>query len=404
MLTRSAHVTRRPAKVKRALLKKTGRHCRDFVHRAGYHACVSHYSGGVDGVNRFSGTCLNRQIRINEKIRLADQAQIVKEMQERNARRFGAVPVEPSKIPAWSYIGVKGATTADRIRNKRIDSTAPGARALPVFMFSDRTRRIIKDKATAFYRSAGRKKIFCTLTFLTDTTDAVAVTVLNKFLTVLRREHENLQYLWVAERQTKNNDRIHFHLIINTRIGIRRFNALWILQQYNAGIVHEKYTAADIQARYQAGTLQEIFNPVDVVAIRNIGKLAAYLTKYVTKGANTGGFGCRVWHCSRGVSALVTKQLVSQECIEVAKSFDNCIVDKKTGEILAMPAPMKNTDGRGIFYTVWRINQPGRFLCFLQEMELINKWIMSTDYTRSAAVEYLQKSIAPDEYRKYFLN
>lgn len=385
--------------------KIVSKHGRAYVHRAGYHACVSHYTGTADGVNRFSGTCLNRQIRINEKIRLQNQAQAIKEGKKRNLYRVGIIPPEPETVPVWEYPGLPGTVKSNKLRTTRKDTAASCRRRNAIFMFSDRTRRIVKDKATAFYRSAGNKKIFCTLTFINEPgTDANAVSVLNKFLTILRREHKNFQYLWVAERQTENNDRIHFHLIFNCRIGIKRFNGLWVLQQYNAGITHEKCTQAEIEQRFADGTMQEVFNPVDVREIRNIGKLSSYLTKYITKGNNTGGFGCRVWHCSRGVSALITKQLVPQECIEVAKSFDNCVVNKTTGEVIAMPAPMKNTDGRGIFYTVWRINQPGRFLCYLREMEQINKWIIQRQFSRQQVIEYLQTTITPDKYRQHFLN
>lgn len=389
----------------RAKLVTRERNARPYVHRAGYHAAISHYVGGNDGINRFSGTCLNRQIRINEKIRLQDQAQAIKAAKERGAAKIGAVPPPVDKITAWSRPGLNSRTKKNKLRIKGRDTAARERRSNAHFVFSDRTRRIVKDKATAFYRAAGNKKVFATLTFVADPgTDAAAVSVLNKFLTVLRKGFSNLQYLWVAERQTKTTNRIHFHLMLNTRIGIKRFNGLWVLQQYNAGIRHEKHNQDEINARFSAGTMQEIFNPVDVREIRNIGRLAGYLTKYITKGNNTGGFGCRVWHCSRGVSALITKQIVPQEMIEIIKGYDNAIVDKKTGEILTMPAPMKDTDGRGLFYTVWRINQPGRFLRYLFEMEQINKWIIAREFTRDQVIEYLQTTITPDKYRQHFLN
>lgn len=387
----------------------TAKNSRPYVHRAGFHACVSHYTGSADSINRFSGTCLNRQIRENEKKRIQAETEILKATQERTLHKLGGMEIEAGDVSPWVYTGLPRRVKQDRVRNNRARVAARRRGISARLFFSERTRRIVKDKATAFYRSAGRKKIFCTLTFINEpATDADAVAVLNKFLTILRREHENLQYLWVAERQTDNNNRIHFHLIINTRIGIKRFNGLWVLQQYNAGIIHEKHTRAEILERFEAGTMQEIFNPVDVKTVRNIGVLAGYLSKYVTKGNNKNGFGCRVWHCSRGVSALITKQVVPQECIEVAKSFDNCVVDKKTGEVLSFPRPMADTDGRGVFYTVWRINQPGRFLCYLREMEQLNKWIISAEFQakekKQQIVEYLKITITPDRYRAHYLN
>ncbi|HEY1871523.1 MAG TPA: hypothetical protein VGG71_10720, partial [Chitinophagaceae bacterium] len=106
--------------VKKILNKKI-KQSRPFVHRGGYHACISHYAGGSGDVNRFSGTCLNRQIKINEKIRLQDQAQAITEIKKRNLHKFGIIPPAVKEVSAWSYPGLSGAAQKNKLRAKRKD-------------------------------------------------------------------------------------------------------------------------------------------------------------------------------------------------------------------------------------------------------------------------------------------
>lgn len=180
---------------------------------------------------------------------------------------------------------------------------------------SQRTRRKIKDKALNFIYAQGRTDFyFMTLTFVNRCEDYKAVKVLNRFLTTLREDCGTFAYIWVAERQNKNKEyagNIHFHVILDLRIDIQRFNALWVLQQYNAGIINPKVSYEQMYAAYQAKTVQKLLNPLDVKHARNIDKIAAYLTTYVTK--NKDEFTCRTWGCSRHISRLCTHMQVDEE-------------------------------------------------------------------------------------------
>jgi hypothetical protein len=392
-------------KVCRRLPGNTAPPARPYVHRLGYHSAISHYTGGGD-INRFSGTSFNAKIRQREKLeKLQAAAEVSAQTKENAIRLVKGFPVR-GVLPAWVYPGLLTEKEVNRIRTKGKSKNVAERGAPKIHLFSDRTKGIVKARSTAFFRSIEGRKIFCTLTFIEDPKDdARAVKILNKFLTVLRKEYDNLNYLWVAERQEKNSDRIHFHLIINRYINIRRFNALWILQQYRAGLKHEKYSKQEVEAHFRAGLpFQKMLNPVDVKKVKNIGVLSSYLSKYISKGNNGGGFACLVWHCSRPVSRLCLRVVVGYDCIELAKGYDNAVVDKKTGEVLKMPQPTRNRDGSGFFYTVWRINNPGRFLPFLRELEQINKWIQKGEFSENDFIEYLAAGIPEEKYRRIYLN
>ena len=102
-------------------------------------------------------------------------------------------------------------------------------------LLEDRRELLKRAAQLSTGRVPGRKTL-CTLTFINDVADTDAVKILNKFFTVLRKEFKDLLYIWVAERQLKTTNRIHFHVIMNIFLPIKKFNALWCLQQYNAGI------------------------------------------------------------------------------------------------------------------------------------------------------------------------
>ena len=140
----------------------------------------------------------------------------------------------------------------------------------------------------------------------------------------------NFMYLWVAERQAETK-RIHFHLISNKYFPIAEFNALWVLQQYNAGITHPLYSLADIH-QASPGELQKKLNPVDVKAVNSVGGLSIYLTMYVVKNKDV--FECRTWHCCRLTSALFTTTLITQDLFnDLQVPEKNYSVNIKTGEI-----------------------------------------------------------------------
>lgn len=229
-----------------------------------------------------------------------------------------------------------------------------------IHLFSWRSKKKCRDKATAFWEASKGDRIFLTLTFIEDITHRRAARILNKFFTVLRKDFPGLEYLWVAEPQKENNDRIHFHVILNKFLPVERYNALWVLQQYNAGLawgsVHPKnYTfisKKEIKKRFRVtmerladptnqtgridreGTIGEVLNPATMRNATTITGLSNYLTAYVTKQDDTFQFGCRPWHCSRGVSEMFTRELTYPSTFKKFCSTKiNRTVNKGTGEV-----------------------------------------------------------------------
>jgi hypothetical protein len=267
--------------------------------------------------------------------------------------------------------------------------------AYGIHMLSPRSRGKIKDKATAFFRACPGNRVFCTLTFVAAVDDQTGVHILNKYLTALRKEFPKLQYLWVAERQLKNKDfpnNIHFHIILNKRLPIGRWNAMWVLQQYNQGLAgHDEYGeliekqeierlyAMDVKEKFRGARgkngkpisrIQKVLNPMDIKRVRSIAGLSMYLTKYITKQEKGQRFACATWHCSRRVSRMFTRTTVSPSTFRYMQSFNNFKVDKDTGECWNAVPIVKP------FYTMVYINNKAAPLPFLKEMEQVNKWIL----------------------------
>jgi hypothetical protein len=217
--------------------------------------------------------------------------------------------------------------------------------------------------------------VLATITFLNDVEDRKAVSILNKFLTSLREENDKIKYLWVAERQ--KNGRIHFHIILNKKMPVRKYNALWVLQQYNAGICKpgidinqvRSWIKTDEENPDKKSELQKRLNPFDVEKITSMYGLSWYLTKYITKN-NSGAFNCLAWHCSRNVSRLFTKTVVTRSTFSKVGSADNSKIDKKTGEII----PARQISGA--FYHLYFIENKYLFLPEMAELETINCWVL----------------------------
>ncbi len=183
------------------------------------------------------------------------------------------------------------------------------------FVFSRRSKDKCANKIFSLYKaSVGQQFYFLTLTFIASVTDKQGQQCLNKFFTVLRK-FATFHYIWVAEHQ-QDTGNIHFHVILNHRFDIKMVNALWVRQQYNAGICHSKYSAEQIAEFSEAGTVQKYLSPADVKRIDNVDHLSMYLTNYITK--NTDTFECRVWHCSRKISELGTRQVAMSEVMTEA--------------------------------------------------------------------------------------
>ena len=160
---------------------------------------------------------------------------------------------------------------------------------------SPRSKSKIRQKLIAFAR-IHKKLSFVTLTFANEVADSLAVKILHVFLKNVTKQSKDFQYLWVAEKQTKNEvfiNNIHFHLITNKYWKIDKWWQYWLSVQEKHGIV----------PRDQNYKPSSAFD-VKQVNSNNIKGVVNYLTKYVTK--NSGEFECQIWNCSRKISRLYT--------------------------------------------------------------------------------------------------
>ena len=175
---------------------------------------------------------------------------------------------------------------------------------------SPRSKRKIKKKITCFARCYKRLS-FVTLTFLNLVTDEQAIILLRKFVDNVKKRSEDFQYVWVAERQTKNDifsGNVHFHMITNKYWKIEKWWNYWIdLQEKNG-----------IKPRDKDYKPSSAFD-VKQLNSKNIRSIASYVTKYVTK--NDAKFKCQVWNCSKRVSQLYTDFYTTEEYTDQFKKM-----------------------------------------------------------------------------------
>lgn len=183
---------------------------------------------------------------------------------------------------------------------------------------SKRSKQKIRKKITCFARCYKRLS-FVTLTFLNKVSDKEAVNLLRKFVDNAKKRSEDFQYVWVAERQTKNDafkGNVHFHMITNKYWKIEKWWNYWIkLQQKNGITPREKN-----------------FKPSSAFDVKqlnsnNIRSIASYVTKYVTK--NNAKFKCQVWNCSKRVSELYTDFYTTKEFTDQFKRM-NAVLKEMT--------------------------------------------------------------------------
>lgn len=268
----------------------------------------------------------------------------------------------------------------------------------PLYSISKSSGRKIRNKCAAFFESSARA--FATLTFIQDVSDKKALDCLKNFLHQWRKDFgKNFNYLWVAERQ--HNGRIHFHLMIDRPVDIKKENTRWIRIQYNAGLQYTDkqrnftYQRTHIEAWASKGRLQEKLNPFDVEYIKNQSHLSYYLTKYITKTANNeegATFEFLPWKCSRNISAMHTETIILPDVFFEATTETNTVVvqkqfvRKKTGELVepgTVIAPQVHKNDWAISVNI--LNRP-HFHSWLWDLRQLNKKIAAGE--RPKIIEY----------------
>lgn len=269
-------------------------------------------------------------------------------------------------------------------------------------IMSRRTKIKIKEKMLAVYAASKNNFTLCTLTMINNCPDIKAVKILNKFLTATKKQIGNYNYVWVAERQ--DNGRIHFHMIVDKRLDIDYINSLWVVQQYNAGIEHDTAhlrlsidTGLTFKQLHKKGPegyklMHKYLNPVDVQKVQTINGVSAYLTNYVIK--NDTKMGCAIWHCNRNVSKLFTKQLISKKVFDFTCNKKINFVKNKKGRIY------ENKTFVHQYGMINSIYNKKYFNSFLKEMNLLNSWILETDYNDKNNKQKIYSGILMD-YDRY---
>lgn len=352
------------------LNKRTQKNARQIVCRLGYNTICNSYTPETE-IGRLSGSTLNRQMAKKEKLGRQQRSREIEEQTPRvckNSEEYGQRQELVQLLRAIKE--------AEATNKKRFSRPLAGGN-LRVHLLSKRTKGKVRDKATALFRCFKTDGIMVTLTFIDKVEDRLAVGILNKFLTVLRTNHQVKNYLWVAERQMKNKKwpgNIHFHLVINQRLPVVAMNGLWLRQQLNAGLRHEKMTDLDCKNLWSFSDeeLQERLNPLDIEPINSLYGLSYYLTKYIVKNQTKKdeGFACAAWHCSRSVSRLFTRTVVTQSTFSKAASDKNFRKDPKTKKIV------RAQQRSGRFHNLFFIEDKYLFLPEMNELEQINCWIL----------------------------
>lgn len=406
------------AGARRQLMKKVHKNGVHFYTKLASEKIVSYAS--VHDCYRFSGSSYDRTLK---QLHNEREAKIKKEISEKTALLLFPFDNDTARQPLVADVHCnqtdKPNTAGGMARSS--NGKKPGIHVLSV-----RSKAKIRAKITEFFaycRRAKKQCTFLTLTFICDVSDGTAIKILNKFLTSVRQEvGDGFQYIRVAERQENGN--IHFHLILDRPINIIRFNSLWVLSQYNAGLVgyskkfrrvihkeeieqrHKKtmqlyqdYKHARTDRNFKAQqaiteqlkihAVGKLLNPVDIKKISTPGTLAGYLTKYVTK--NNAQFRCLAWSCSRGVSQLFTAAMVPLHVWKEAGTVKNSYVTKEGELRQAQPY----TDEKKMSVTV-KIYNRAHFDQYLKEMRTVNLWIMTgqidfPQVPRYGIDEYLQR-------------
>lgn len=194
-----------------------------------------------------------------------------------------------------SSLDRQGTTNQKQTKPKKESKEDKTSKKERIRSLSPRTKTKIKKKLFSFFGQY-KKLTFLTLTFVNNVQDKLAVKILGKFLENIKKADTDFEYLWVAERQTKNEvfkDNIHFHLITNKFWNIEKYWKYWTDLQTKHGITprNENYKASSS------------FDVKSITA-KNAKGISIYLTKYVTK--NKSEFTCQPWNCSKKVSMLYT--------------------------------------------------------------------------------------------------
>jgi len=167
-------------------------------------------------------------------------------------------------------------------------------------------KKKVREKCSAFFGLKQSKKFlaFYSISFPMGFPDELAYQCFNTVKTRMREECGLKSYLWVAERQ--KNGTIHFHMLTNTFMQIRKVN------YFMARAINTQVRKKENKGKVNVNFDIRKYNGVDVRHVNNNRKaLNCYLTKYVSK--NTIVFFKLPYHSSHDISELFTAETFTHE-------------------------------------------------------------------------------------------
>jgi hypothetical protein len=238
-----------------------------------------------------------------------------------STRQFGVVPKDEF---SGSALQRKKPDPEKKPEKKKLVSTEK--KEIKLRTLSRRSKQKIRKKITCFARCYKRLS-FVTLTFLNKVSDEEAVNILRKFLDNAKKRSKDFEYVWIAERQTKNDafkGNVHFHMITNKYWKVEKWWNYWIELQMKNGIKPRK----------------KDFKPSSAFDVKqlnssNIRSIASYVTKYVTK--NDAKFKCQVWNCSKRVSELYTDFYTTTEFTDQFKRLNAVLKEFEVKDHIERP-------------------------------------------------------------------
>lgn len=190
--------------------------------------------------------------------------------------------------------------------NESTDSSGAEDKAPRQYRFNAKEVRR-RAMAYALLRRSARFLAFYSISFPEGMPVDTAYRIWNVFLTRARRDFGLRSYLWVAELQ--KNGTPHFHMLTNDWLNVRDCNsamAVTIDEAVSRGECSwgkssfSRYNGVDVRRVGAKGRSRSIARTSDVMR-----GVSMYLAKYMAKQGRLSER--RLWHCSRLVSALVTR-------------------------------------------------------------------------------------------------
>lgn len=156
--------------------------------------------------------------------------------------------------------------------------------------------------------------LFITFTFPFDINETDAAKIWNLTLKSLKKTYNVKNYVWIKEKQPKNNDRLHYHLLIDTgHIRIKNLQ-----ETYNNAIRH---IVPGSHVSYNSVRLGN--RPV----VTTVKAIKGYLSKYISKSDNKFDQKASGWSqlelyknlTSAQLSLLVSRYRVSVTILDVSE-------------------------------------------------------------------------------------